>query len=184
VQDAWSSIDHKIKYKKNIPHNLKRRINRLAALFELADQEFVIIRNETVTLEQSATMAPQTVRAPIMVEPTPIPEKLTPFSFLRVVTSEFPSYHFHSFKIDGFVEDLIEVNSNITDEELKTALSESREKVEQYKDYQREKYLNRMNPYTIIRHALYLSDKDVYRAILFELQRTNFDKWLGNEHAC
>lgn len=41
VQDAWSALDHKIKYKKNIPHVLKRRINRLAAIFELADQEFL-----------------------------------------------------------------------------------------------------------------------------------------------
>lgn len=31
VQDAWSVLDHKIKYKKNIPGSLKRRINRLAA---------------------------------------------------------------------------------------------------------------------------------------------------------
>lgn len=44
-QDAWSTLDHKIKYKKVIPEELKRRINRLAALFELADQEFILIRD-------------------------------------------------------------------------------------------------------------------------------------------
>jgi len=40
VQDSWSVLDHKIKYKKSIPNDLKRRINTLAALFELADREF------------------------------------------------------------------------------------------------------------------------------------------------
>ena len=38
VQDAWSEVDHKLKYKKEIPSDIKRRIYRLAALFELADQ--------------------------------------------------------------------------------------------------------------------------------------------------
>ncbi|WP_295578974.1 hypothetical protein [uncultured Lamprocystis sp.] len=40
IQDSWSVLDHKIKYKKSIPTRLKRRINTLAALFELADREF------------------------------------------------------------------------------------------------------------------------------------------------
>jgi len=40
IQDSWSTLDHKIKYKKSIPASLKRRINTLAALFELADREF------------------------------------------------------------------------------------------------------------------------------------------------
>lgn len=32
IQDSWSILDHKIKYKKSIPNRLKRRINTLAAL--------------------------------------------------------------------------------------------------------------------------------------------------------
>ena len=39
IQDAWSVLDHKIKYKKSIPHSLRRQINALAALFEIADRE-------------------------------------------------------------------------------------------------------------------------------------------------
>lgn len=188
VQDAWSVIDHKIKYKKNIPHNLKRRINRLAALFELADQEFLNIRNETTSLEQSAVVSTTiatrsaTTTTTTTVEPIPVPEMLTPFSFLRVVSREFPTYHFDSFKIDGFVEDLIDVHSSITVADLQNALDQSREMIDRYKEYQRETYLNRMNPYTIIRHALYFSNKDTYGGLLFELQRTNFDKWLETEN--
>ena len=43
IQDSWSVLDHKIKYKKAIPGPLKRRINVLAALFELADREFAML---------------------------------------------------------------------------------------------------------------------------------------------
>ena len=47
IQDSWSVLDHKIKYKKSIPQQLKRRINVLSALFELADREFLQIRDAT-----------------------------------------------------------------------------------------------------------------------------------------
>lgn len=45
-QDAWSVIDHQLKYKKSIELSLARRVNVFAALCELADQEFVRIRDE------------------------------------------------------------------------------------------------------------------------------------------
>lgn len=51
IQDAWSILDHKIKYKKSIPQNLKRRINRLSALFEIADDEFFDIQKK-ITFEE------------------------------------------------------------------------------------------------------------------------------------
>lgn len=46
IQDAWSTLDHAIKYKKDVPHEISRRINALAALFEIADREFLAIRNQ------------------------------------------------------------------------------------------------------------------------------------------
>ncbi len=48
VQYSWIILDHKIKYKKSIPGRLKRRINTLAALFELADREFREVRDATL----------------------------------------------------------------------------------------------------------------------------------------
>jgi len=45
-QDAWSVIDHQLKYKKSIPPSLARRINVCAALCELADQEFMRVRDD------------------------------------------------------------------------------------------------------------------------------------------
>ena len=57
VQDAWSEVDHKLKYKKEIPSDIKRRIYRLAALFELADQEFESIKDVSNQYTETASSA-------------------------------------------------------------------------------------------------------------------------------
>jgi len=50
LQHAWAEISHKIEYKaKQKPESLQRRkLFRIAALLELADQEFSVIREEIV----------------------------------------------------------------------------------------------------------------------------------------
>jgi ppGpp synthetase/RelA/SpoT-type nucleotidyltranferase len=174
IQDAWSVLDHKIKYKKTVPHQIKRRINRLAALFELADQEFEHIYKETHTLEQHVKSA-----ASIPKINSSSSEPIDAFNFLEMVTPHFPGYDFEPRKIDGFVQELIEVNQSIQTSDIKTALIEFGQKLVDYKTYQQATYLNRLNPYTTIRHALYLKDKQLYSALLFDLQRNNFDTWLS-----
>jgi len=53
IQDAWSTLDHKIKYNQSIPLDIKRRINTLAALFELADREFFSIKKQTDSVDEA-----------------------------------------------------------------------------------------------------------------------------------
>jgi putative GTP pyrophosphokinase len=172
VQDAWSVLDHKIKYKKSIPHSLKRRINRLAALFELADQEFLNIRDETRRLEEQATVKAE---APPLAQPV---SGLDAFLFLGVATSFFPTYHFLDYKIDGFVSELLAVIPTLNSDEIVNALTQGEPVLKEYLAYQYERFRNRLNPYTTIRHALYLMDRTSYSALLFDFQRHTFDSWL------
>lgn len=169
IQDAWSVLDHKIKYKKSIPHVLKRRINVLAALFELADREFYAVREETTKLtEEEKTLID-----------TPSDEPLNAFSFLAIAEKNFEDYDFHSYKVDGFVAEL-NTYDDITPETLSTAFEEHCAKVKEYDKYlcERDNETHVLNPYTIIRHVLYLSDKNKYERILFNRQRESFEKWL------
>jgi putative GTP pyrophosphokinase len=48
LQQAWAELAHEFYYQREteLPSNMKRQFYRLAALFELADQEFVEFRNK------------------------------------------------------------------------------------------------------------------------------------------
>lgn len=50
LQDAWATVSHALQYKKetDVPDNLKRKLFRLAGLFELADEQFESIKNESL----------------------------------------------------------------------------------------------------------------------------------------
>lgn len=49
LQHAWAAISHKLQYKReeDVPQILKRKLFRLSALFEIADEEFVSLRDES-----------------------------------------------------------------------------------------------------------------------------------------
>ena len=52
LQHAWSSVSHKVAYKREaeVPLRLRRRLSRLSALFELADEQFSQLRVDTADL--------------------------------------------------------------------------------------------------------------------------------------
>jgi hypothetical protein len=79
-QDAWSVIDHQLKYKKKVANALARRINVFAALCELADQEFIRIRDDIRA-------------APAQLEPTSVQgiNSLSLREFLEILRGEFPT---------------------------------------------------------------------------------------------
>jgi putative GTP pyrophosphokinase len=47
LQHAWSAVHHKLEYKSSTeaPPELRRRLFRLSALFELADEQFSELRD-------------------------------------------------------------------------------------------------------------------------------------------
>ncbi len=170
IQDAWSVLDHKIKYKKSIPIELKRRINRLSALFEVADEEFLRIKDETHKEQERAI-------SKIKGDPKETKGDIDVFKFLLVANENFPTYNFIEYKADGFVGDLLKIDSSFSTDTLIDALGSFKDTVEKYSSE-----TIYMNPYTIIRHCIYLMDKEKYKSLLYLIQRRSFEEWDFKTH--
>ena len=185
IQDAWSVLDHKIKYKKSIPTDLKRRINVLSALFELADREFKEIRNATTELLHQATVAPLGDAAADLagdVGSTPADaggKGINVFNFLRVAGHFFKDFEFEGYKVDNFVQDILRLDNGLKKSDLHRSLLENWKTVRDYRDaFMGQNPDNSFTPYTSIRHCLYLYDKETFARILSKGPRDRFEGWL------
>jgi hypothetical protein len=185
IQDAWSVLDHKIKYKKSIPNNLKRRINVLSALFELADREFKEIRNATMELLQQATVDPISESLPDSSDGSgetllaASGKIVNAFNFLRVAGHFFKDFEFEDYKVDNFVQDILKQDSDFKRADLHKSLIENLKTVRDYRDqFLVESPENTLSPYTSIRHCLYIYDRETFGRILSKGARERFDAWL------
>jgi len=185
IQDAWSVLDHKIKYKKSIPNDLKRRINVLSALFELADREFKEIRNATAALIREATddplgETPVAATSPARGAGAASEKIINAFNFLRVAGHFFRDFEFEDYKVDGFVQDILRLHPEFTKGELHHCLVDHLKLVREYRDlYLAENADHSFSPYTVIRHCLYLSDPRTFQRILSRVSRERFAAFLA-----
>ena len=69
TQHAWAAVEHKLSYKRTreAPRDLRRRLTRLSALFELADEQFSAVRNqlEEVEAQYSSDMKGGNLEIPV-----------------------------------------------------------------------------------------------------------------------
>ncbi|GAB3651180.1 (p)ppGpp synthetase [Echinicola sediminis] len=165
IQDAWSILDHKIKYKKSIPQTLKRRINRLSALFEIADEEFSNIQKGILQEEHKIN---KRLKRGGQIETL---KTLDVFRFLFVALKYFPNYDFVEYKVDGFVQEILLLKSDFTEGAFNEALQENLS----YVNLIEEKINQRLNPYTKIRYCLYKLDSERFKSILSVHQQGIFD---------
>lgn len=185
IQDSWSVLDHKIKYKKSIPNPLKRRINTLAALFELADREFreirmstdaEILKAEEEDLEVTPILSDNTFDS--LIEPKKINgnSTLTVFAFLKIAKHFFKDCELEAHKVDAFTEEVILNSDNINKHQFQKYMEETISKI---KNYFENIYgsSEKISPFTIIRHCLYLSDKTLFASILTNIDKEKFDAW-------
>ncbi|WP_394999503.1 GTP pyrophosphokinase family protein [Sphingomonas sp.] len=195
IQDSWSTLDHKIKYKKSIPASLKRRINTLAALFELADREFRQVRDETtneiekaeaepgaeVTEPASSDAAAEQHGANDEIEPGQY-APLNAFRLLRIARHFFPDVEFEPSKLDGFTAEVIEREPTISRGKFNHYLRSSIGLVRRYKVHFLESGRgDKFNAFTEMRHALYAADPDAFAGILTNIARENFDAWRADD---
>ncbi len=190
IQDSWSTLDHKIKYKKSIPAALKRRINTLAALFELADREFRQVRDETELEIERAEAEPEVEVAEAgqgnpQAEPAAGVDSerrqfapLDAFRLLRIARHFFPDVDFEARKVDGFTADVIEREPGISRGKFNYYLRSTIGMVRQYRTWfidsgRGEKF----NAFTEMRHALYAANPDAFGGMLTTVARETFDQW-------
>lgn len=186
IQDSWSVLDHKIKYKKSIPGQLKRRINVLSALFELADREFRQIRDATAAELLQApdeTAEPATPPdAPAAAPATGLGSELNAFTFLKIATHFFKEFEFEPTKVDSFVDDIQAWSPGMTRARFNSLMRETVGVVKRYKQHFEEHNPNgSFNPYTVIRHCLYLHNRQVFRPALRNVAREAFETWLADQ---
>lgn len=182
IQHAWSSLEHKIIYKKNDATELTRAAKRLAALFEIADSEFIQLREKTRRIvEQSGKMIEST-------ESSIQSSKETGISDIATTTMDFVTFNkFLNMKFDtnfffsvtnSFLEEILRIQNDFTLEILLTAYEKENKIVESYKEAN-DRILS-MNPLTQLRHILYGYDKEAYSRLLTDFQRKRFDEYLQN----
>ena len=178
IQDAWSVLDHKIKYKKSIPAELKRRINVLSALFELADREFRQIRDAT-DAELLRAVDETTEADPPGARPALAGSELNAFTFLKIANHFFKDVEFEGQKVDQFVDDIRAWSPAITRARFNALMRETLATVKRYKQYYEERNPeSSFNPFTVMRHCLYLGDKQLFRRALRNTSREAFEAWL------
>jgi ppGpp synthetase/RelA/SpoT-type nucleotidyltranferase len=185
IQDAWSVLDHKIKYKKSIPRDLKRRINILSALFEMADREFKEIRNATTELMQQETVPPIGDTSYDLIDAAEQVvangnRTVTVFNFLRVAGHFFRDFEFNDSKVDDFVHEILKMDSGLQKSDLHKCLTEKLKIVKDYRDhYLKNNPEKNFSPYASIRHCLYLYDSENFARILSKRGREQFAGWLN-----
>ncbi len=193
VQDSWSILDHKIKYKKSIPNGLKRRINTLAALFELADREFRAIRDGTAEeiertdayaeIEEELAVVPAETEAVVDAAPRRY-APLNAFSLLRIAKHFFPGREFEPHKVDGFTQQVIDLKPDISRGKFNYYLRETIGEVRRYKaDFEARADTTQLNPFTVMRHCLYAADPDLFSSLLTDRSRDSFDAWRADQKA-
>lgn len=95
VQDAWSTLDHKIKYKHDIPRDLRRRVVTLAALAELMDREFIHIRQLAVSGASAGAE---------VVGMAAADNEMSVFEFIEFVRTNFPNLRAPGESIAGIFD--------------------------------------------------------------------------------
>lgn len=121
--------------------------------------------------------------------PQPTPEdrparRFTPldaFSLLRIARHFFQNENFEAHKIDGFTQEVIELEPAISRGKFNFYLRETIGEVRRYKaEFEARPDSNTMNPFTEMRHCLYMANPRDFAPMLTDRARESFDAWLAS----
>jgi putative GTP pyrophosphokinase len=157
-QDAWSVIDHQLKYKRSIHSSLSRRINVFAALCELADQEFVRIRDDIRATPSDVTSIGDSSRTG--AQPLNLRE------FLEFVRSSFPANVVLPEQADILLAKIQQLSASVTKQELADAFELWGSRIQEGHEYFQAQHRRKLSPLTLTRLLLRVAKPDVFRSLL------------------
>ena len=103
------------------------------------------------------------------------------FTFLKIATHFFKDFEFEPSKVDGFVDDIQAWSAGMTRARFNSLMRETIGVVKRYKQhFEEQNPQGSFNPYTVIRHCLYLSNKTAFRPALRNSARESFEAWLSD----
>ena len=114
LQHSWAAISHALQYKNEneVPKILQRKLFRLAGLFELADEEFLSLRNKTELEKQSSIDAIAKGDKEIEINLFTLQELLSQWEkYIHLKTYFYESEHSFNFKED--IDDDLEYYNKI-----------------------------------------------------------------------
>lgn len=103
LMHAWAAISHKLLYKKNddVPKEFKRKLNRLSALIELADEQFDDIKNMKVEYQNNVVVDENL--------------SLNADSFLALMRKYFPNRDIFESDISNILSEVRNYSGSLTD---------------------------------------------------------------------
>ncbi len=78
LQHSWAVVSHALQYKResDVPFSLRRKLFRLAGLFELADEEFIGLRDARTVLQKNVRNAIEAGSERLPIDPASLQEFL------------------------------------------------------------------------------------------------------------
>jgi ppGpp synthetase/RelA/SpoT-type nucleotidyltranferase len=178
IQDAWSTLDHKMQYKKTLPIPIKRRINVLSALFELADKEFVEIRKEIELLSENAKETIEQIpsvesgqNSSTRLYPATAPE------VIRLLESKYPKYQFFPDRVENLLVEILKCEPSLSFIQFQSWFNEYIDEIELYRNHLDASKIPPPTPLTIVRHIFYRLDNHKFAPLLSSSQKENFSRW-------
>lgn len=130
LQHAWAAVSHVLQYKKesDVPADLQRRLSRLAGLFELADEEFIGIRDKHSEVVESTAQAVKEMELSVKIDAPAVREFVrSSRRFLQAKKlMDLSKFEFEERQSDEYIGTVVEECERIgleTIEKLEAALN-------------------------------------------------------------
>ena len=130
--------------------------------------------------------------APIVEQPDDTPETailgggstnsktLNAFNFFRIAGHFFRDFEFDDSRVDNFVNDILKLHNGFEKSDFHQCLNDNLNIVKEYHEHFLAENPDKVfSPFTLIRHCLFLYDREVFERILFKKTRGRFIDWLN-----